>query len=77
MRGRGSDGKILDYSRTMRDVTRILTAIDRGDKNASAELLPLVYRELRKLAAAEAMRRISVENARRAIKMCQVRIWIF
>lgn len=34
------------------DVTQILTAIEQGDPNAAAELLPLVYDELRKLAAA-------------------------
>lgn len=93
----------------MNDVTRILSAIEQGDPKASEELLPLVYRELRRLAqqrlgreepgqtlqatalvheaylrlvdgdglqrwnsrghffaaAAEAMRRILVENARR------------
>jgi RNA polymerase sigma factor (TIGR02999 family) len=35
----------------MNDVTRILTAIDCGDPHAAAHLLPLVYAELRKLAA--------------------------
>jgi RNA polymerase sigma factor (TIGR02999 family) len=93
----------------LNDVTRILSAIEHGDPRASEELLPLVYRELRRLAqqrlarekpgqtlqatalvheayvrlvegeearlwnsrghffaaAAEAMRRILVENARR------------
>jgi RNA polymerase sigma factor (TIGR02999 family) len=34
----------------MSDVTRILSAIDQGDPRASAELLPLVYDELRRLA---------------------------
>ena len=33
------------------DVTRILTAIQQGDPRAAEELLPLVYAELRKLAA--------------------------
>src|SRR6478609_4413363 len=36
----------------MADVTRILSAIEAGDPKAAAELLPLVYDELRKLAAA-------------------------
>src|SRR5262249_9007620 len=36
----------------MSEVTRILSAIEQGDPNAAAELLPLVYDELRKLAAA-------------------------
>ncbi len=34
------------------DVTQILTAIQAGDPKAAAELLPLVYDELRRLAAA-------------------------
>ncbi|REK17433.1 MAG: RNA polymerase subunit sigma [Planctomycetota bacterium] len=36
----------------MSDVTRILLAIHRGDRQAPEALLPLVYDELRKLAAA-------------------------
>jgi RNA polymerase sigma factor (TIGR02999 family) len=35
----------------MSEVTRILSAIDEGDPHAAAQLLPLVYDELRKLAA--------------------------
>lgn len=35
----------------MSEVTRILTAIERGDAKASEELPPLVYNELRRLAA--------------------------
>ena len=35
----------------MFDVTQILSAIDAGDPRAAAQLLPLVYDELRKLAA--------------------------
>ena len=35
----------------MSDVTHILTAIERGDATAADKLLPLVYQELRKLAA--------------------------
>jgi RNA polymerase sigma factor (TIGR02999 family) len=34
------------------DVTRILSQIESGDPSAAEELLPLVYEELRKLAAA-------------------------
>jgi RNA polymerase sigma factor (TIGR02999 family) len=36
----------------MSEVTRILSAASAGDSRAAAELLPLVYEELRKLAAA-------------------------
>jgi RNA polymerase sigma factor (TIGR02999 family) len=36
----------------MNDVTRILSAVEQGDPAAAEELLPLVYDELRKLAAA-------------------------
>src|SRR5262249_51812748 len=35
----------------MSDVTRILSAIEQGDPSASEQLLPLVYDELRQLAA--------------------------
>jgi RNA polymerase sigma factor (TIGR02999 family) len=36
----------------MTDVTRLLDAVRAGDRHAAAELLPVVYDELRKLAAA-------------------------
>ena len=42
----------------MSDVTRILSAIDQGDPSAAERLLPLVYEELRRLAA----RRLSHEK---------------
>ena len=35
----------------MNDVTRVLAAVERGDPHAAEQLLPLVYDELRKLAA--------------------------
>ena len=35
----------------MSDVTRVIEAIQQGDRKAADELLPLVYGELRKLAA--------------------------
>jgi RNA polymerase sigma factor (TIGR02999 family) len=94
----------------MSDVTKLLQAIERGDAQAAAELLPMIYDELRRLAAqklahekpgqtldatalvheaylrllgeqgfanrryffaaaAEAMRRILVENARRKARI--------
>ena len=37
----------------MPDVTQILNAIEQGDPSAAEQLLPLVYDELRKLAAAK------------------------
>jgi RNA polymerase sigma factor (TIGR02999 family) len=37
---------------SMSEVTRILSALDAGDPHAAQQLLPLVYDELRKLAAA-------------------------
>jgi RNA polymerase sigma factor (TIGR02999 family) len=40
----------------MSDVTHILAAIDQGDPHAAAQLLPLVYDELRRLAAAQMAR---------------------
>ena len=36
----------------MHNVTQLLNAIDDGDRQAAGELLPLVYDELRKRAAA-------------------------
>src|SRR5262245_58632968 len=35
----------------MNEVTRILSAIEQGEPNAASQLLPLVYDELRQLAA--------------------------
>jgi RNA polymerase sigma factor (TIGR02999 family) len=37
----------------MSDVTKLLTAIDAGELSAAEQLLPLVYEELRRLAAAK------------------------
>lgn len=37
----------------MSDVTRLLEAVERGERRAAEELLPLVYEELRKLASAQ------------------------
>src|SRR5438093_11337114 len=42
---------LLRYSGGVSDVTRILAAVEQGDPKAADELLPLVYEELRKLAA--------------------------
>jgi ECF sigma factor len=51
-------GGISWWLKAMNDVTRILTAIEQGDGQAAEQLLPLVYDELRKLAAA----RMAAEN---------------
>jgi RNA polymerase sigma factor (TIGR02999 family) len=48
-------GGMLFY---MTDVTRILSAIEHGEPHAAEQLLPLVYDELRKLAA----QRLAQEN---------------
>ncbi len=40
----------------MNDVTQLLNAIDHGDPHAADQLLPLVYDELRRLAAAQVAR---------------------
>ena len=45
------NGKNLISGVNVSDVTRILTAIEQGDAKAVDELLPLVYEELRHLAA--------------------------
>src|SRR6516225_2573080 len=41
---------------SMNDLTQILSAIEQGDPRAAEQLLPLVYDELRKLAAARLAR---------------------
>jgi len=40
----------------MSDVTQILSSVEQGDSHAAAELLPLVYDELRRLAAVQMAR---------------------
>ena len=47
---------VLFIVRHVSDVTCILEAIDRGEPQAAEELLPLVYEELRRLAAAKMAR---------------------
>ncbi len=42
---------MLVYTSNVSDVTRILEAVEQGDRKAAEALLPLVYEELRKLAA--------------------------
>lgn len=48
----------------MNDVTRILAAIERDDPQAAEALLPLVYEELRELAA----RRLAQEKPGRTLQ---------
>jgi RNA polymerase sigma factor (TIGR02999 family) len=40
----------------MNEITQVLAAIEQGDPQAAAQLLPLVYTELRRLAAAQMAR---------------------
>src|SRR5436309_3385987 len=47
-------GRARCMLRGMADVTQILEAIEAGDSHAAAELLPLVYDELRKLTGDQA-----------------------
>src|SRR5438552_5811563 len=42
---------ICDIRPGMPEITRILQSLERGDAQAADELLPLVYKELRRLAA--------------------------
>jgi RNA polymerase sigma factor (TIGR02999 family) len=48
--------------RRLSDVTRILASIEAGDPKAADELLPLVYGELRKLAASKMARESSTQT---------------
>lgn len=50
--------KVTVYWATMTDVTNILSAIEQGDGQAAEQLLPLVYGELRRLAAVK----LAIEN---------------
>jgi len=58
---RRSGQQVLDWGRNstatepqpLSDVTHILSQIESGDPSAAEQLLPLVYDELRKLAAAK------------------------
>ncbi len=50
----------------MNDVTRILSAIEQGEPKAAEALLPLVYGELRKLAA----RRLAKEKSGQTRRCC-------
>ena len=52
----------------MSEVTRILTAIEQGDPRAAEQFLPLVYEELRQLAAGD-------WPAKRPDKPCKPRPW--
>jgi hypothetical protein len=51
----------------MSDVTRILNAIDAGDPHAAEQLLPLVYEELRTLAARRLARCLKSAGAREVV----------
>jgi RNA polymerase sigma factor (TIGR02999 family) len=48
----------------MSEITRILTAVEQGEANAAEQLLPLVYNELRELAA----QKLAQENAGETIQ---------
>ena len=53
------------HSAYMADVTKILNAIEHGDPHAAEQLLPLIYDELRKLAARRWCRRSPARPFRR------------
>src|SRR4051812_42956119 len=48
---RGPPGRARLWVPPMSEVTRILSDIEHGDPSAAGQLLPLVYDELRRLAA--------------------------
>jgi RNA polymerase sigma factor (TIGR02999 family) len=71
--------------RTTSEVTRILSAIEGGDPHAAEQLLPLVYDELRKLAAQKLAqekpgqtlqaRALVHEAYRRLVEVENVQLW--
>jgi ECF sigma factor len=54
----------------MTEVTRILSAIEQGEPHAAGQLLPLVYDELRRLAAQNSTWFDSFEQFQTAIDDC-------
>ena len=57
----------------MSEVTQILSAIERGDPHAASQLLPLVYDELRRLAAQKLAREAPGQTlGATALVPCQV-----
>ncbi len=42
---------VTNEAQVMSEVTRILSAVESGEPHAAEELLPLIYTELRQLAA--------------------------
>ena len=54
----------------MTDVTQILSQIESGDPSAAEQLLPLVYEELRKLAAHRAGQRKTWPNTAGHVRWC-------
>ncbi len=55
----------LGYAVPMSDVTQILNAIEAGDPKAASQLLPLVYDELRRLAAVQMCAKTRVTRSTR------------
>src|SRR5438552_17691177 len=47
----GRSASLSNHASVMTEVTHILSAIEQGDPHAAEQLLPLVYDELRQLAA--------------------------
>jgi hypothetical protein len=62
--------RLVDSS-IMSEVTRILSDIEQGDPHAAEKLLPLVYDELRKLAA----QRLANENPGQTTSNTQCGLW--
>ena len=57
----------------MTDVTQILSQIEQGDPSAAEQLLPLVYDELRKLAAAKLANERREEKGKGVFFSCESR----
>jgi hypothetical protein len=57
------------------EVTLILEALSRGERQATGELLPLVYNELRRLAAQQ-LARLGITVYRARQKWTYARAWL-
>jgi hypothetical protein len=60
----------------MSDVTHILSEMDRGDPGATERLLPLVYDELRKLAAAKLAQEKPGQTLQATALVHKVYLWL-
>jgi hypothetical protein len=60
----------------MSEVTRILSAIEQGDHHSAEQLLPLVYDELRKLAAQKLAQEVPGQTLEATALVHEAYLWL-